>query len=74
MRNYVTKLRYEITLRNYIMKLLRKTKKNRNYDLFWRIQNHEVKIGGLNCGLYPLMVISAVLFNEITRNYDTFRF
>jgi hypothetical protein len=39
------KLRYEITLRNYITKLLRETKKNRNYVTFWRIRNQEVKIG-----------------------------
>ena len=45
LRNYVTKLRYEITLRNYITKLLRETKKNRNYVTFWRIRNQEVKIG-----------------------------
>ncbi len=44
MQNYVTKLRYEITLRNYITKLLRETKKNLNYVTFWRIRNHEVKI------------------------------
>jgi hypothetical protein len=31
LQNFVTKLRYEITLRNYVPKLLRKTKKNRNY-------------------------------------------
>ncbi len=74
LRNYVTKLRYEITLRNYITKLLRETKKNRNYVTFWRIRNHEVKVGGLNCGKYPLMVISAVYSTEITRNYVMFRF
>jgi hypothetical protein len=45
MQNYVTKLRYEITLRNHIMKLLRETKKNRNYVTLWRIRNQEVKIG-----------------------------
>jgi hypothetical protein len=45
LRNNVTKLRYEITLRNYITKLLRKTKKTRNYATFWRIRNQEVKIG-----------------------------
>jgi hypothetical protein len=45
LRNYVTKLRYEITLRNYITKLLRQTKKNRNYVTFWRFRNQEVKIG-----------------------------
>jgi hypothetical protein len=45
MRNYVTKLRYEGTLRNYITKYLRKTKQNRNYVTYWRIRNQEVKIG-----------------------------
>jgi hypothetical protein len=45
MRNYFTKLHYEITLQNYITKLLRETKKNRNYITLWRIRNQEVKIG-----------------------------
>ncbi len=38
-------LRYKITLQNYVMKLLRETKNNRNYVTLWRIRNQEVKIG-----------------------------
>jgi hypothetical protein len=41
MRNYVTKLRCEITLQNYNAK----PKNNRNYVTLWRIRNQEVKIG-----------------------------
>ncbi len=52
MRNYITKLRYETTLQNYvtklhyeiITKLLRETKKNRNYVTFWLIRNKEVTL------------------------------
>jgi hypothetical protein len=45
MRNYVTELRYEITLQNYITKILRETKNNRIYVTLWRIRNQKVKIG-----------------------------
>jgi hypothetical protein len=31
LRNYVTELRYEIKLQNYVTKLLCETKNNRNY-------------------------------------------
>jgi hypothetical protein len=44
-RNYVTELCYEITLRNYVKKLLRETKNKCNYDTLWRIRNQEVKVG-----------------------------
>jgi hypothetical protein len=58
-------LRYEITLQNYVTKLLCETKNNRNYVTSWRIRNREVKNMGLYCEKkkYPLMVVSAVLFN-----------
>ncbi len=45
LRNYVMELRYKITLQNYVMKLLREIKNNRNYVTLWRIRNQEVKIG-----------------------------
>jgi hypothetical protein len=32
-------------MRHYVTKLLRETKKNRNYVTLWRIRNQEVKIG-----------------------------
>ncbi len=68
MRNYITKLRYGITLRNYVAKLRYEIitwnkKFYQNYVTLWRIRNQEVKIGGLYCGKYSLMVVSAVLFN-----------
>ncbi len=50
-------------IRNYVTKLLRETKKNRKYVTLWRIQIQEVKIGGLYCGKYPLMVVSPITFN-----------
>jgi hypothetical protein len=38
-------LRCNKNMRNYVMKLLRETKKNRNYVTLWRIRIQEVKIG-----------------------------
>ncbi len=56
-------LRRHKNIRNYVTKLLRETKKNRNYVTFWRIRIQEVKIGGLYCEKYPLLVVSPVTFN-----------
>jgi hypothetical protein len=69
-------------MRNYVTKLLRETKKNRNYGTFWRTQIQEVKTGGLYCGKHlfygcfasfiqlKLRVITLHLFPKmaITRN------
>jgi hypothetical protein len=38
-------LRHNKNMGNYVKKLLRETKKNRNYVTLWRIWIHEVKIG-----------------------------
>ncbi len=50
-------------IQNYVTKLLRETEKNRNYVTLWRIRIQEVKIGGLYCEKYPLIVVLPVTFN-----------
>jgi hypothetical protein len=56
-------LRRNKNIQNYVTKLLRETKKNRNYITLWRIRIQEVKIGVLYCGKCPLIVVSPVTFN-----------
>ncbi len=63
LQNYVTKLRYQITLRNYITKLLRETKKNRNYVRILANPKPRGKNRALYCGKYPYLVVPAVSFN-----------
>jgi hypothetical protein len=74
MRNYVTELRYEITLRHYVPKLLRGTKNNRNYITLWRIRNQEVKIGVYIVENTLWWLFRQFYSTEITHNYVTFRF
>ncbi len=78
MQNYVTKLRYGMTLQNYIAKLcyeiITRNKNDRNYVTLWQIRNQEVKIG-----VYIVENTLCWLFwqfysTEITRNYVAFRF
>ncbi len=50
-------------MRNYDTKLLRETKKNRNYVAFWRIRIQEVKTGIYIVEYTFYMVVSPVSFN-----------
>ncbi len=59
----ITVVRRNKNMRNYVMKLLRETIKNRNYVTLWRIRKLRSKNRGFYCGKYPLMVVSAVSFN-----------
>jgi hypothetical protein len=45
LRNYVTELHYEIKLQNYVKKLLRETKNNRNYVILCEFGTRRYKWG-----------------------------
>ncbi len=66
-------LRRNKNMRNYVTKLLRITKKNRNFVTFWRTQIQEVKTGGLYCGKHLFYGCFARFIQlKITRNYVMF--
>jgi hypothetical protein len=68
-------LRRNKNMRNYVMKLLFETKKNRNYVTLWRIRHQEVKIGGFILWKIPFDGCFACFIQlKITRNYVPFHF